>query len=207
MNYLISVLLVLVLVAACSEPKRLTPEPLAPLEQRNVEAVEKVTRPAQNFTPEPTPEEHKVPLSPLENTENVPDPYSSIGCEQLLTAEQFASACQKMADTFVVTSQIGTRNCFVNIRDRDNERRTAGLTLTGFSDAQAAKKEFERRAHVLGRNLSTSAGEQSYQFTKVDRETLTFLRSNYIVEVGVDKQLCNEDELPVLAQSIDKHIS
>ena len=56
MNYLISVLLVLVLVAACSEPKRLTPEPLAPLEQRNVEAVEKVTRPAQNFTPEPTPE-------------------------------------------------------------------------------------------------------------------------------------------------------
>ena len=207
MKYLVPVLLVLVLLFACSEPQKLTPEPAASLDQGNVETIEQVTKPAQNFTPEPTPQESKVPLSPLENTPHVADPYSSIGCEQLLTTEQFASACQKTADTLVVTSKIGTRNCYVNIRDRDNERRTAGLTLTGFEDAEKAKNEFERRAKVLGRNITSEAGEQSYRASQFERELITFLRGSYIIEIGVDTRLCNIDKLPVLAQSVDKQLS
>src|SRR3989344_4526210 len=167
----LAIILILVFLVACSQPQNFFPSPATPT-PTNVDAVERVTRHAQNFTPESTPEEIKVPLSPVENTEHVIDPYSELGCEQLLSAEQFAASCGKDASDFVITYKIGTQNCFINIRDRQNERRTAGITLSGFEDTEHAAREFERRAKVLGRNITTTVGEQSYRFSQLDRELL-----------------------------------
>ncbi len=187
----------LVLLLACSTA--LKPSEPQPVSQAEVEAEEQVTRPAQDLT-EP------VPATPPAQ-ERIPEPYSKLGCEQLLTPEQFASACGKMVSELVVTSKIGTRNCFINIRDRRNERLTAGITLTAMDDEKTAKKEFERRAAVVKQEMSSAAGEQAYFFPKLERQTITFLRGNYIVEVGADTKLCDDEKLPSLARTVDSRLS
>lgn len=191
--------LLLILLLACSTvPKPSEPQPIT---QTEVETQEKITRPAQNLT------EAQIPPTPLSVPEKIPEPYTKLGCEQLLTEEQFANACGKIKSDLVITSKIGTRNCFVNIRDRRNERLTAGVTLTAYEDSLTAREEFERRVAVLKQEMSSVAGEQAYLFPKLGRQTVTFLRANYIVEVGADTRLCEDEKLPSLAKTVDSKLS
>ena len=203
------VLLLLVLVACA--PVETGPEPaVAPLgaQDTTIATSEQVTSPAQQAeqrrrTAQPEPE---VPPAPIETIAYEIDPYSRLGCEQLLTGEQFASNCGKSASDLVVTSKIGTRNCFVNVKDRLNERLTAGITLTGYASSAEALTEFERRLKIFQVGADDSVGERAYVFPKVDRQTIHFVRNEFIVEVGSDTRLCPEENLVSIAKIVDAHI-
>lgn len=187
----------LAVLIACSPPQPVTTP--APEQQESVvETQEEITSPPQP-APEPTP-------APAEETELEIDPYTELGCEELLTAEQFSSACGKTADDYIVTYKVGTRNCFVNIKDKENDRLTAGVTLTGYADGETATEEFDRRLKVLRVGADKSVGERAYTMTKVDRETVNFLREEFLVEVGADTRLCEKENITELARTVDSHI-
>ena len=202
------VLLLLILVA-CAPVEPETPvEPVSkPISQPDVTTTESVVSAPKKAPVAPVEDkDDEVPLSPVENIDYDIDPYSQLGCEQLLTAEQFAESCGKDAGTLVVTYRIGTRNCIVNIKDYSNERLTAGITLTGFSDAETAEEEYDRRLRVLKVGADKSVGERAYEFPKLDRQTINFLRDEFIVEVGADSKLCEEEGLYGVAKVVDAHL-
>jgi len=195
--------LFLLLVACAPAMPAKEPTPAKAPSEPQVTAQEEVVSPPQELPPKPTEIEEEVTGTPVEPTGWEHDPYSQLGCESLLTEEEFASSCGKDASALVVTYRIGTHNCFVNVKDRANERLTAGITLTGYDDAETAEKEFDRRLVVLKVGADKSVGERAYEFPKLDRETIHFLRDEFILEVGSDTRLCSEEGLYSVARIVD----
>ncbi len=195
---------VLLLLVACAPAAPRPQTQPAPVVQPTVMANEVVTSPPQSMPPRSMAEE--VTGTPIEPTGSIIDPYSQIGCEQLLTASEFASACGKDAANFVVTHKIGTRNCYVNAKDYQDNRLTAGVSLLGFGSSADAMEEFERRLVVLKVGADKSVGEKAYTFPKVDRQTINFVKGKYIVEVGADSRLCSKEDLLNVARSVDSRL-
>jgi hypothetical protein len=198
---LAALLLILVACAPAMPPKEPVPAP-KPVEPQVV-TEEKVVSPPKDLPPAPVGIDEAITGTPVEPSGWEHDPYTQLGCEQLLAEEEFASSCGKSADALVVTYRIGTRNCFVNVKDRANERLTAGITLTGYSDEETAEEEFDRRLVVLKVGADKSVGERAYEFPKLDRETIHFLRDEFILEVGSDTRLCDEEGLYSVARIVD----
>lgn len=194
-------LLILIACAPAAPPAREVAPPISKAPQ--IIAKEEVTAPAREFPPVVREEEEVVP-----EPEYDIDPYSQLGCESLLTATEFAKECGKNADDLVVTYRIGTRNCIVNIKDRANERLTAGITLTGYTDAETAEKEFDRRLIVLKVGADKSVGERAYSspVKLADREEMEFLRDEFIVEGGTDTRLGSKDCLLAIMRDVDGRI-
>ena len=207
------VLALLLLVLLACAPAREQP-PAAPAPEAPPAAPEVVTREEVVSPPQPKPlvmpeeEEEEAPGTPLEPSGAEIDPYSQLGCEQLLTDGDFAKECGKDINDIVVTYRIGTKNCFVNIKDRVFERRTAGITLTGYKDAETAEAEFDRRLKVLKAGADKSVGERAYvpPYQMVDRTGLEFLRDEFIIEMGADVRLCSADGLLAVARIFDSRL-
>ncbi len=191
-------LLLLILVACAPAAPPMPPVPAPQPVEAQVITQEEVVSPPQDLPPKPV-----EVLTPEEPSGYEVDPYTQLGCEQLLTSEDFAKSCGKTAGDFVVTYRVGTRNCFVNIKDRANERLTAGITLTGYADAETAEKEFDRRLVVLKVGADKSVGERAFEFPKLERESINFLRDEFILEVGSDTHLCEEEGLYGVARIVD----
>ncbi|MBW2969703.1 hypothetical protein KY309_01555 [Candidatus Woesearchaeota archaeon] len=196
-----TILLLLLLMVACA--------PTQPTVQDK--GMEKITEPQittkeEVITTPPTP---PVQAQAEEaEPQKIIDLYSQIGCGQLLTAEEFAKECGKTADDIIVTYRTGTRNCMVNVKDRQNERLTSGISLTGYTDKEAATKEFDRRLVVLKVGADKSVGERAYTppIKMVDREALEFIRDNYIVEAGTDTRLCPKAGLQAISRIVDSRL-
>lgn len=171
---------------------------------------EEVVSPAQSLPPSSAMEEEEevVTGTPIEPSGAVHEPYSQLGCESLLSVQEFASACGKESGNLVVTYKIGTKNCFVNIKDRLNERLTAGITLNGHVDGTTAAEEFERRLKVLKVGADKSVGERAYVLPNppVDRAETFFLREEFIVKVGTDVRLCDEAGMLAVAKIVDSRL-
>jgi hypothetical protein len=197
-------LLLLLVACAPAAPGR-EPTPAKLPEQPEVSTQEVVTSPAKELPPKTEVPEEEVTGTPVEPTGWEHDPYSQLGCEQLLTAREFAQACGKSEDSFVVTYRIGTKNCYVNVKDRANERLTAGVSLTGYTDAETAEKEFDRRLVVLKVGADKSVGERAYEMPNppVDRVEAYFLRNEFLVQVGTDVRLCGEEGMYSFARIVD----
>ena len=196
-------LLLLILIACGPAPPARPAQPASqPVEPRVVTSEQVVSPPQQP----PAPVVEKVEESVKPPTIDL---YSQIGCESLLKPEEFGNACGKNAADLVVTYKVGTNNCFVNIKDRLNERLTAGFTLTGYVDDVTAEKEFDRRLVVLKVGADKSVGERAYTspVKLVDREEMEFLRNQYIVEGGTDTRLCSKDGLLSVMRVADSRIS
>lgn len=193
--------LVLLLLVACAPAAPGPQARPAPVVEPTVMANEVVTSPPQPMPPQ-TVMTDEVTGTPMEPSGSVIDPYSQIGCEQLLTAAEFTAACHKEASNFVVTHKTGTKNCYVNAKDRQDNRLTAGVSLSGFGSSADAMEEFDRRLVVLKVGADKSVGEKAYTFPKVDRQTINFLKGKYIVEVGADNRLCSQEDLLNVARSV-----
>lgn len=196
--------LLLVLAIACTVPAP------APITTQTPKAPQ-VTASEESAGTVPIPElkeeafEETVMSEPAESALDI-IPYTQLGCESLLTVEQFASSCNNVSDEFTVTYKVGTRNCFVNIKAKKNERLTAGITLTALKDGTTAMTEFERRLKVFNVGADKSVGERAYEFPKQDRATINFVRDEFIVEVGSDTRLCSKEGLLAVAKTVDRHI-
>lgn len=94
----------------------------------------------------------------------------------------------------------------VNIRAKGNDRLTAGVTLTGYKDAATAMKEFDRRLVVMKVGADKSVGDKAYEFPKLDRHTVNFIRNEFIIEVGSDSHICTEDGVEAVAKAVDGHL-
>jgi len=198
------VILLLIVLVACAPA---LPEPEVKEEPKmDKQPVSVITQ--EEVSKKSVKEEEVIPPTPVVSkpVRSYIEPYSQLGCEQMLTEEDFAQVCEQDANNLVVTYKIGTNNCFVNVKDRLNERLTAGITLTAFDSAADAMKEFERRLKVLMVGADRSIGERAYTFPKVDRETVNFVRNEFIVEVGSDTRLCSKEGLEAVARIIDGHI-
>ena len=197
--------LLMVFLVACAVPQAPEQKETAPAQEQKVVTQEEVVQPPQ---PAPTPSyetavEDEVVTAP---TSPKIDPYTQLGCEGLLTSAQFAEACGKNAYAYAVTYKVGTKNCFVNVKDKENERLTTGITLTGYKDGFTAMQEFERRLVVLKLGADKSVGERAYTFKKLDRETINFVRDKFIVEVGADTRLCSKEGVEQVAKVVDDAI-
>jgi len=205
MKKLIALLLVFAL--ACTAPAPHAPPAQAPTPEPTVMASEQsqgaVTPPT--YTSEPAADNMEEQETPVNAKLDIA-PYTELGCEQVLTADQFANACHNDSSEFVVTYKVGTRNCLINVKSRSDARLTAGVTLTGFADGTAATTEFDRRLKVFNVGADKSVGERAYTFPKVDRATVNFVRNEYIIEVGSDTRICSEGDLLSVAKVVDQHI-
>jgi hypothetical protein len=198
---------VLLLLVACAPaapiaPKTAPEQAVVPVIQTN----EEVTSPAQPGVPKSSMDDGEIANTPLEPSGSEIDPYSELGCESLLSAQEFAEACSQSPENFQVTHKIGTKNCYVNAKSRTDNRLTAGVSLTGFANAAAATKEFDRRLVVLKVGADKSVGERAYTFPKVDRQTINFVRNQFIVEVGSDTHLCSKESLLNVAMTVDNRL-
>ncbi|MEM3154185.1 MAG: hypothetical protein QW165_01285 [Candidatus Woesearchaeota archaeon] len=197
---------VLLLLVACAPAAPLPPKTTAPPSgEPAVTAQEEVVSPPQELPPAviTTGDDE----TPLVSAGRKIDPYSELGCGQLLTAQEFADACGKDPASFLVTHKTGTRNCYVNAKDYQDNRLTAGVSLTGFKDAFEAREEFDRRLVVLKVGADKSVGERAYTFPKADRHIIYFVRNHFIVEVGADTRLCSKDDLLNVARIVDSHLN
>ncbi len=197
------ILFLLLLMVACAPSAPVVKDTDTVASEPVVVAEEKVDVPPAQAPPVA----EKVEAEPVE-TGSVAEPYSRLGCESLLSAEEFAKECNKTADSLVVTYRIGTRNCVVNIKDGENERLTAGIALTGYSEEGVAKIEFERRLAVKKVGADSSVGERAYvpPLKLVDRESLEFLRGRFIVEAGTDTRLCSKEGLMAVSKIVDSRL-
>ncbi len=202
-------LLLLILVACVATPPAAdkVTRPAVQAETQ-VSTQEQVTSPAQDKIKTPAMEEEEVTGTPVEPTGWEHDPYSQLGCELLLEESEFAKECSQEITNLVVTYKIGTKNCFVNVKDRLNERLTAGVTVTGYDDAETAEKEFDRRLVVLKVGADQSIGERAYEMPNpaVDRVESYFLRNEFIVKIGTDTRLCSQDGMLSVGRIVDSRL-
>jgi hypothetical protein len=198
---------VLLLLVACAPAAQTPPKTTAPpAGEPAVSTQEEVTSPPQPPSAVVTTGDDEEPLSPVEPSGSRIDPYSELGCAELLSAQEFAQACNHDPADFQVTYKIGTRNCYVNAKSKSDNRLTAGVSLTGFDDAPTAIKEFDRRLVVLKVGADKSVGERAYTFPKVDRQIINFVRNEFIVEVGADHRLCSKEDLLNVAKFVDNNL-
>lgn len=208
MKKIILFLLLLMVACAPSAPTVKDTDTSAPSEPQVVAKEQVDSPPVQQEPPKTVAPPADVAGTPLEPTGSVAEPYSRLGCEKLLSAEEFADECNKTADNLVVTYRIGTRNCIVNIKDRENDRLTAGIALTGYSDSGTAKIEFDRRLVVMKVGADDSVGERAYvpPVKLVNREALEFLRGKFIIESGTDSRLCSKEGLIAVSKIVDSRL-
>ena len=188
----------LVLLLACAAPQapeQKQPAPSAPVAPSPAEkvVVEEKTE------PQPAPAE--VPPGPLETTGWVPEPYSQLGCEQLVTEAMFTTPCQSKEEV-VITARIGTNNCHINIKSREYDRRTAGVVLEKFDSAEKAMAELRRRAGMRQRGVGDAVGDGEYQYEQVDANVIDFAKGSSIVSVRSDERLCSKENLVEFAKSV-----
>ncbi len=202
-----ALVLLLILVACAPSPRAPPAIPVPAQQPPEIVTQEEVVSPPKDLPPRQVVSEAE-PGTPLEPSGYEIDPYTQLGCETLLTEEEFAAPCGKQATDIVVTYRIGTRNCFVNVKDRASERLTAGVTLTGYKDAETAEAEFDRRLKVLKVGADDSVGERAYTspVKLADREEMEFLRNEFIVEGGTDTRLCSMDGLLAVMRVVDSRI-
>ncbi len=196
--------LLLVFALACTAPA-----PQTPTTPESPEPAVTATEESAGTVPQPEYiSETAVESEPSTAEEAALDivPYTELGCAQLLTAEQFAKSCVNESSEFVVTYKVGTRNCYVNIKARSNDRLTAGVNLVGLGDNEKALTEFDRRLKVFNVGADKSVGEKAYTFPKQDRETINFVKDEYLVEVASDTRLCSKENLLALAKVVDVHL-
>lgn len=196
---------VLLLLVACAPAAPIAPKTAPEAGVPIIQTNEEVTSPAQPGVPKTSMDEETA-NTPLEPSGSQIDPYSTLGCESLLSAQEFAEACSQSPENFQVTYKIGTRNCYVNAKSRTDNRLTAGVSLTGFANSPAATKEFDRRLVVLKVGADKSVGERAYTFPKADRQTINFVRNQFIVEVGADTHLCSKESLLNVATAVDNRL-
>ena len=198
---------VLLLLVACAPAAPIAPK-TAPekVAEPAIQTNEEVTSPAQPGVPKTSMDEEETANTPLEPSGAPIDPYSELGCDSSLSAQEFAEACSQSPEDFQVTHKIGTKNCYVNAKSKSDNRLTAGVSFTGFENAPAALKEFNRRLVVLKVGADKSVGERAYTFPKVDRQTINFVRNQFIVEVGADTHLCSKDSLLNVAMTVDNRL-
>lgn len=198
----------LLLLVACAPAAPMSSKTTVPRAEPAVTTQEQVVSPPQDLPPATiTTGDDEAPGTPLEPSGRAIDPYSELGCGQLLSADEFAKTCSKDPASFLMTHKIGTRNCYVNVKDYQDNRLTAGASLTGFEDAATAMKEFERRLVVMKVGADKSVGEKAYTFPKVDRQIIYFVRNKFIVEVGADNRLCSKEDLLNVARIIDSNLT
>ena len=202
------ILFLLLLMVACAPSAPTVKDTDTAPSEPQVVAKEQVDSPPVQEPPKTVAPPADVAGTPLEPSGSVAEPYSRLGCESLLSAEEFANECNKTADNLVVTYRIGTRNCIVNIKDRQNDRLTAGIALTGYSDAGTAKIEFERRLVVMKVGADDSVGERAYvpPAKLINREALEFLRGKFIIESGTDTRLCSKEGLIAVSKIVDSRL-
>lgn len=199
-------LFAVLLLAACTPAAPTLQDSNMPVVEPTVQTSEEVISPPQDL---PEQEEEvmmeDVPPAPLENVESVPEPYSQLGCEQLITKEEFASSCGLDPELVSVTYKIGTKNCFINMKDLQNERLTAGISLTGYDSGVKAAEEFDRRLDVLKVGADKKVGERVYEMPNppVDSSEVYFLRDEFIVKVNADVRLCEKDKLYEASKVVD----
>src|SRR5574342_452379 len=101
---------VLLLLVACAPAAQTPPKTTGPPSgEPSISTQEEVTSPPQSPpSGVTTTGNDEEPLSPMEPSGSAIDPYSELGCGQLLTAKEFAEACGKDPATFLVTHKIGT---------------------------------------------------------------------------------------------------
>lgn len=186
----------------------MSPGTTVPRAEPVVTTQEQVVSPPQDLPPATTTTgDDEAPGTPLEPSGRAIDPYSELGCGQLLSAGEFAKACSKDPASFLMTHKIGTRNCYVNVKDYQDNRLTAGASLIGFASSADAMEEFERRLVVMKVGADKSVGEKAYTFPKVDRQIIYFVRNKFIVEVGADNRLCSKEDLLNVARIIDSNLT
>jgi hypothetical protein len=117
----------------------------------------------------------------------------------------FAAACQTDEEV-VVSAKIGTNNCFINIKSREFERRTAGMVLDKFDSAEAAQAELRRRAQMRNRGVGDEVGDAEYEYEQVDRNVRDFVRGSSMVSVGSDIRLCSAENLLIFARALDARL-
>jgi hypothetical protein len=171
--------LLLAFLIACAPvqeaPSEMQDTDIKDTEVRTIEKVDSAPEPVRmREKPE---EKQEVAPAPEVKEGRVFEPYTKLGCEKLLSDEEFTAKC---GPAVVVTYKTGTNNCFISMKDYENERLTAGITLTAYESAETAMAEFERRAEVLKIDLNTFVGEKVYEFPKFDRETFNFVRGRFL---------------------------
>jgi len=203
------VLVLLAVLVACAPAPVVNDNTGAPLMEPTVETSEVVTQP-----PSPVVEEtevvmeEKVPPAPIENMDYEIAPYTQLGCEQMLTKEQFAEACGSDVSDLEVTAKVGTNNCYVNIKSISKMGYTAGIALTGFGSAEKAAAEFDRRLKVFKAGAFDTIAERWFNFPNpvVDSRELYFLRDQFIVKVTADNRLCPSEKVEEVARVVDMHL-
>lgn len=205
MNKVLLALLVLVVACTPIQPT-VNDNTMTPPAQTGVSTSEAVTSPAQPPAEEAMEDDSAMPM---EVTGEEIDPYSTLGCEKILTAEEFATACGISADSITVTSKLGTRNCMINVLDKKDPRLTAGVSLTGYADDETAEKEFDRRLVVLKVGADTSVGERAYVKPNppIDRAMMYFLKNEFLVEAGADNRVCPADKVVEFAKVVASKLS
>lgn len=205
MNKVLLALCVLVVACTPIQPT-VNDNTMTPPAQPAVSTSEAVTTPAQPAAEEAMEDNSAMPM---EVTGEEIDPYSMLGCEKILTAEEFATACGISAENIQVTSKIGTRNCMINVLDRNDPRLTAGVSLTGYADDETAEKEFDRRLVVLKVGADTSVGERAYVKPNppVNRAMMYFLKNEFLVEAGADNRVCAPEKVVEFAKVVASKLS
>ena len=213
MNWKILIVFLLVFVVAC----KLEVEPVKPAIQNETQPAvqepavqieeETVSKPVETNKTEPATvpvvEEETSSETSSESAEATVETYTELECKKLLSAEEFGNACGVNSEEIVMTYQEGTKNCFVNFRSKENERRTAGATLVVYDSDADAMKEFERRLDMRNVKDEIGVGVRSYKYSAVDRLNWEFVRGKYFVSIGSDTNLCPQDKLLDLAKALD----
>lgn len=211
----IALLLLAVLVACAPVPNvkdNMAPPSMEPI----VKTSEEVTAPAvPSAMPSDAMQEkpvdemmENVPPAPLENMDYQIVPYTELGCEQLLTKEQFSQVCGVDVSDLDVSYKVGTNNCYVNIKSVSRLGYTSGIALVGYGSGEKANYEFDRRLQVMKAGAFDTIGERFFNFPNpvINSRELYFLRGEFIVKVNADNRLCPSEKVEELARVIDAHI-
>jgi hypothetical protein len=204
------VLVLLAVLVACAPVPVVNDNNGAPSMEPTVETSEVVTQPSSPpIVEEEVVMEEKTPPAPITNMDYEIAPYTQLGCEQMLTKEQFAEACGADVSDLEVTAKVGTNNCYVNIKSISKMGYTAGIALTGFGSANKATTEFDRRLKVFKAGAFDTIAERWFNFPNpvVDSRELYFLRDQFIVKVTADNRLCPSEKVEEVARVVDMHLA
>jgi hypothetical protein len=204
------VVIAMVFLLACAPPileGEEAKEPVGEPSEPAVDVTEETIVPAAQEKPkvpsEPEVEaEGPVGPGPVNRRKLEIAPYSQLGCEQLASVEEFASACGHNVEKIERTARIGTKNCYLSFTSRELERRTAGIVLTAYDSSEKTLSELQRRADLRKGEITETVGQGVYKFVEIERNNLEFALDNYIVALSADEVLCSEDGLFALAQIV-----
>lgn len=137
------------------------------------------------------------------------DPYTDMGCDAVLSVEEFASICGIDPNYLSKTYRSGSKNCIVNIRHTIDRTSTAAITSYLQTSENAASSELDRRLRVrmAGASNSTIKGARTYMFDEIGRHNIEFSKGANLVTVSSSTDLCPEDKLMEIAKIAAKSFS